>query len=216
MYPRCRYEPRSGAEQRSARQLLAAAHSSRLLLSGRNFLGPAVSQSSRFTAPERLALLPEVPGSKGQQEGAEASSASPHAPHAGAGAAHAATPVSISTGGTVARGGNLGSGRGISVRSLAAGADFAVLLTWDGLVFDTRCLAAAAAASGGQPPSSQGRLDWSGLWCPPCCKAVRVAAGGCWQGELALSHHTPAVPIHASTDASNVHSSRWGISFEEK
>lgn len=70
----------------------------------------------------------------------------------------------------------------LAVKAVAAGADFAVILTWHGAVLDTRCLV-ATAGGGAAAAARQGCLDWSGLWRPPSGRPVAVAAGGCWQGE---------------------------------
>lgn len=57
-----------------------------------------------------------------------------------------------------------------------------MLLTWDGAVLDTRCLASSAMSPRRLQQGSS--FDWLGLWRPPPgCRPVAVAAGGCWQGK---------------------------------
>lgn len=153
----CRYVPPPAARHQ-ARQLFMAAHTSRLFLAGRNILPACCAArsggSSRFTAPERLTL--PASGDDGPASGNAASEL----------AAPQLVPHSR-----------------LSVKAVAAGADFAALLMWDGAVLDTRCLpVSAASSSGSELRAQQGGLDWTGLWRPPCGRAVAVAAGGCWQG----------------------------------
>lgn len=154
--------PQTAAEQREARQRLIAAHTSRVYLAGQAPAGlGCAAPGARFTSPERL-LLATGCGQDNSQEGSEGDGS-----------------VSFSTAAAAPR---RGLGSSISVRAVAAGGDFAVLLTWDGAVLDTRCF---AAAGGSSPRRQQRELDWHGLWRPPCCRAVSIAAGGCWQGECA-------------------------------
>ncbi len=153
----CRYEVHSAEERQAGhRQLLIQALTGRLYLSGQCPPGLGCSPAgARFTAPERLLLRSGSDGS--QPVSLQAAGAAPHSPRAGL-------------------------GRSISIKSVAAGADFAALLTWDGAVLDTRCLASGAASPRRQQQG--GGFDWSGLWRPPPgCRPVAVAAGGCWQGE---------------------------------
>ncbi|KAL4458535.1 hypothetical protein ABPG75_013400 [Micractinium tetrahymenae] len=153
--------------------LIAARTSSRLFLAGTNFLGGAASglQGGRFASPEQLVLLPALAGTAGSQAAADnpSSSSSDSAPSSGKSGA------SLAAGTVIPR--SRGLGGAVSIKSIAAGSDFAVLLTWDGRVLDTRCLGPAPPANG------RGGLDWRGLFQPPCCRAVAVAAGGCWQGS---------------------------------
>lgn len=154
----CRYAP-PPSERQAARQLLIAAQSTRLYVAGQCPAGLGCgSAGARHTSPVVLELTAA----------------------AGEGGATDEASVSLRTAASVPRS-RLGSR--LSVRRLAAAADFAVLQTWDGAVLDTRCLAGGSA--GGTPQRGQqgGSLDWSGLWRPPCCRAVAIAAGGCWQGE---------------------------------
>jgi len=153
----CRYEVHSAEERQAGhRQLLIQALTGRLYLSGQCPPGLGCSPAgARFSAPERLLLRSGSDGS--QPVSLQAAGAAPHSPRAGL-------------------------GRSISIKSVAAGADFAALLTWDGAVLDTRCLASGAASPRRQQQG--GGFDWSGLWRPPPgCRPVAVAAGGCWQGE---------------------------------
>lgn len=169
----CRYIPQTAEERRTARQLLIAARTSRLYIAGSPAAGVGCAAAGRrFTAPEQLLLTAN--GSGGGDDGSGEQGG-------GSGAHASANAVSLCTAAAAPR---PGLGSSISVRAVAAAADFAVLLTWDGAVLDTRCLAAfpsGGAAAAGSP--RQRSLDWSGLWRPPCCRAVGIAAGGCWQGE---------------------------------
>lgn len=140
---------------------IAARTSTRLFLAGANFL--AGLQGGRFTSPEQLALLPEG-GSGSQTAPADASSA---------GASELPGGARLTANALLQRSRGLGSA--VSIRNIAAGADFAVLLTWDGRVLDTRCLAPPAPANCA--------LDWRGFFQPPSGRAVAVAAAGCWQGS---------------------------------
>lgn len=156
--PVCRYEAQSAEERRlGCRHLLIRALTGRLYLAGQCPAGLGCSPSSaRFTTPEHL-LLSGGGSDSGQPVSLHAAAAGPRSPRAGRGCS-------------------------ISIRAVAAGADFAVLLTWDGAVLDTRCLASRATSPRRQQQGSS--FDWSGLWRPPPgCRPVAVAAGGCWQGE---------------------------------
>lgn len=66
----------------------------------------------------------------------------------------------------------------LRVKEVCAGDDFAVLLAFDGSVVDTRCLPTTPMRSA--LPAAPDLP--SGVWQPPCCRAVAVAAGGCWRG----------------------------------
>ncbi|KAL4426525.1 hypothetical protein ABPG77_008383 [Micractinium sp. CCAP 211/92] len=153
------------ADDRAAarRMLIAARTSTRLFLAGNDPFGlPAGTlRGGRSTTPEELALLPTGAGSSGAA--ADDSDAS---------ARGLAGSSRVAAGALLQRGRALGGA--ISIRSIAAGADFAVLLTWDGRVLDTRCQMAA-------PTHGRDALEWRGFFQPPCCRAVAVAAGGRWQ-----------------------------------
>ena len=145
--------------------MIAARTSHRLFLIGAACPGLGLPKGGRYTSPERLALLEEV---LYEQQGA----APPAGNASSAGAASVAPPAPA----RLVPAATLPPAT-VSVRCVAAGADFAALLTWDGRVVDTRCL---AGTNGG---GARGALEWSGLWRPPACHATAVAVGGCWQGE---------------------------------
>lgn len=162
----CRHTLQSADDRAAARRMLIAARTStRLFLAGNDPFGlPAVSlRGGRSTTPEQLALLPIAAGSS--EAAADDSDASARGL---AGRAHMAAGALLQR--------SRGLGGAISVRSIAAGADFAALLTWDGRVLDTRCQMAA-------PTHGRDALEWRGFFQPPCCRAVAVAAGGRWQCE---------------------------------
>lgn len=182
-----------------ARQLLITTRS-QLYLSGLCPAGLGCSPpGGRFTAPVRLLLTGGSPAAEG--DGGEGRSS------AGAGSVSPAS-LGISPASASSR---LSAGNRVSVKAVAATADFAVLLAWEGGVLDTRA----------QRSRQGGGLDWSGIWRPPCGRAVSVAAGGCWQGKCAgrsgveaglharhmrltelLPHHSPLCAAAASAAGS--------------
>ncbi|PRW60034.1 hypothetical protein C2E21_1569 [Chlorella sorokiniana] len=161
------YEAQSAEERRAGcRQLMIQALTGRLYLTGQCPAGLGCSPAgARFTAPERLLLCSADSDSQ---------------------------PVSLQAAAAGPRSLPAGLGRSISIKAVAAGADFAVLLTWDGSVLDTRCLASCVASP--QRQQQGGSLDWSGLWRPPPgCRPLAVAAGGCWQGSGRAGGHVLVV-----------------------
>lgn len=157
--PHASYEALSPEERRiGCRQLLIQALTGQLYLAGQCPAALGCSPAAaRFTAPEPLLL------SGGGSDGSQ--------------------PVSLQAAAAAPRSVAAGLGSRISVKAMDAGADFALLLTWDGAVLDTRCCRASSTTS---PRRGQqgGGFDWAGLWRPPPgCRPVAVAAGGCWQGK---------------------------------
>lgn len=159
----CRYEALSPEERRiGCRQLLIQALTGQLYLAGQCPAALGCSPAAaRFTAPEPLLLSGGGSGSS--------------------------QPLSLQVAAAVPRSVPAGLGSRISVKAMDAGADFAVFLTWDGTVLDTRCSLASGTASPWRGQQG-GTFDWAGLWRPPPgCRPVAVAAGGCWQGKQAVA-----------------------------
>eukprot|EP00887_Chlorella_sp_A99_P004506 scaffold34.g4506.t1 len=78
-------------------------------------------------------------------------------------------------------------GSALRIKEVAAGADWAVLLTWCGGAVDTRCC--STSGSGAGTPRGAAALELGGLWRPPSARAVAVAAGGCWRGPGRAGGH---------------------------
>jgi hypothetical protein len=174
--PASRY---AGPELSDARRLLAAAKTGQLWAWGGNVLGLASCRLNRFTLPEPVALVSPCQPAANSGGNGDANSDVAAAP-----AAPAIHPVSY--GGADRRRHSMQSSGGANVREACAASDFAVLLTWDGCVADSRVLPGGARAQ--QAQQRQRPLELPPLWRPPGAAAavLKVAAGGCWQGEGAL------------------------------
>lgn len=165
LIPAARY---AGPQTADAKRLLAAAKTGQLHVWGANVLGLPACRLNRFTSPEQAALLLGTPAGQGGAGGPDAV------------LVQALAARSLLAGALQPR---------ASIRDVAAGADFAVLMTWDGGIIDSRLLGAAAQ----QGARRQRALALPQLWRPPGSAAVAVAAGGCWLGGAGFEHPRPCI-----------------------